>query len=362
MPYRLCRLSGQNGVRSIHTTEPLIRYFENQQTIDILHGQYKQLLEHSADLRAQLALQYPDGRVISSALPSTETNNPRIYSILLLAGLAGLGLGVGIALLQENLVGGFLTEAQLSSVAKIPVAGTVPLHLTSESLHAVPDILHLAPLSMFAESLRRVRAVVDQHLSRTYVSQSRAVSSQGKVIAVGSSVHGEGNTTIAYSLARTYAQAGKRTLLIDGNLRFPEVHYNLGVHSEVGLIDYLLGEKSKSALASLILPDKQDGLSILVGSYPPDIPTDQLISGAAFEHLMKVAIENFDIVILDTPPILPIVDGLYLLRHADILLFLVRWSSTAQSCTRRALDRISQAQKPNMPILGLINQNSQPSF
>src|SRR5690606_16241462 len=129
------------------------------------------------------------------------------------------------------------------------------------------------------------------------------------------SVPGEGKTTIALSLARAYAQAGKKTLIVDCDLRHPALHTHLGIAPEAGLFDYLAGRGEAGTLASTILRDNDTGLSVLVGSKRSDIPTDQLIAGNAFARLIGAAAENFEMVILDTPPVLPVVDGLYLSQY-----------------------------------------------
>ena len=93
-----------------------------------------------------------------------------------------------------------------------------------------------------------------------------------------------------------------------------------------------------------------------MGSKRSDIPTDQLITSEAFARLIAAAVKNFEVVILDTPPVLPVVDGLYLSQYADAVVFVVRWSSTAQAEVRNALGRLDQAKNPEAPMLAILNQ------
>ncbi|WMT86757.1 Wzz/FepE/Etk N-terminal domain-containing protein [Pelagibacterium sp. 26DY04] len=344
--------------------EALTRLYQYQQSADLARNQYQSLLAQSADLQVQAELQIADSRIVSPALPPSEASFPNTRLILALSGLAGLGFGVGLAVIYENFLGGFTSESQLHLVTRLPVVGEIPLQKLSFDTEAAADMVITAPLSHYAESVRRARAGLDQHLRRKrFPLQSGAAGNEpeeerGQVIMVSSSVPQEGKTTLALSLARAYAQSGKSTLLIDCDLRRPAIHKNLGIEPELGLFEYLAGRAGADTLASIVLRDQDTGLSVVVGSKRSDIPTDQLITGNAFTRLIAAAVKNFDVVILDTPPVLPVVDGLYLSQYADAVLFVVRWSATAQSEVRAAISRLEQAKTPDAPVVAVLNQQA----
>jgi capsular exopolysaccharide synthesis family protein len=332
--------------------EVLTRLYEFQQSADLARNQYESLLARSGDLQVQAELQIADSRIVSRALPPSQPSFPNPPLILMLAGLGGLGLGVGLAFVYENFVGGFSSESQLGLVTRLPVVGDIPLQKLPPDARSVADTLISAPLSRYSESIRRARAGLDQHLRGMRDEKGEG----GRVIMVSSSVPQEGKTALALSLARAYAQSGSKTLLIDCDLRRPAIHKHLGVEPAVGLFEFLAARTEAETLSSIIMRDEETRLSVIVGSKRSDIPTDQLITSNAFSRLVAAAAANFEVVILDTPPVLPVVDGLYLAQYADAVLLVVRWSSTAQTEVRAALGRFDQAKKPQAPVLAVLNQ------
>ena len=173
---------------------------------------------------------------------------------------------------------------------------------------------------------------------------------------VSSAAPGEGKTTIALSLARAYALAGMSTLIIDADLRKPSIHKQLGMTASEGLLEYLANADSE--LKSIMTVDDGSGAQIVLGSRRSDVATDQLVASKTFERLVKAARGNFDVVILDTPPVGPVVDGLYLTRLVDAIVFVVKWSDTPQQEARGAVRSILGAKPDKVPVLAVLNQQA----
>lgn len=334
--------------------DQLASLFELQQSAELAQSQYRTLLARSAQLRVQSELQLSDSRLVSAALPPSEPAFPQPGIMLVLAGFFGAGAGVVFAFLFENLVGGIASEAQLEAVTGRPCLGAVPLEPLVPGTASVAALLVEAPLSPFSEAVRRVRAGLDRHLS----ARACADHGTGRVILVSSSVNAEGKSGLALALARAYAAAGKRTLIIDCDLRRPSVHTQLGVGPSIGLSDYLAGRCGAGAPSAMIVHDADTGLAALVGAHPAETPTDQLIDSASFAQLMKAARENFEIVVLDSPPVLPIADGLYLARHTTAVVMAVKWAATAQSQLRMAMARLDRAMPEGPPVFTVLTQHA----
>lgn len=335
-------------------TDLVTEIYELQQNATIARSQYQTLLSRLREVETQVDLQVADSRVVSEALPPTTPAFPNKTLILALAGLAGLGLGVGLAFLNEHYVGGFTSGAQLEAVLRTPVLTAVP-HIKPGALpgDAPPaDAPVKMPLSGYSESIRRVRAGIDQAIRR----RTDAHAQGGTVVMVCSAIPGEGKTTTALALARAYALSGQRTLLIDADMRRPSVHKLLQIESEYGLFDYLSNPADTKALSAVLSKDDISGLDVLVGAHGSNVPTDQLFASKRFSALINSARKHFDVIIIDTPPAGPVVDAIYLAQYVDYLAFVVRWASTSQNEVRTALGRLREALPPGAETALVLNQ------
>jgi polysaccharide biosynthesis transport protein len=341
----------------------LARIYQLQQNAAIARSQYETLLARVSDVEQQSNLQIADARVVSPALAPSGPSfpNPRLF--LTLAAFGALVLGVGLAFLYEHYIGGFTSEGQVASVLKLKVAASVPRQRakgSAEQAESVANQMIANPLSAYAEAVRRVRAEVDQALRRAPSQAAPEAEPDGqpagRVLMVSSAAPGEGKTTMALSLARAYAMSGRSVLLIDADLRKPSIHRHMGVEASTGLLEYLTEPKKGDGLAGIVFKEEESNLLTLVGARRSDVPTDQLIASKAFEDLIALARGHFEIVVLDTPPVGPVVDGLYLAKFADVIALVVRWASTSQQDARDAAHSLEAAKRPGAPILVILNQ------
>ena len=341
--------------------EVLTEIYSLQQSSEIARNQYQTLLLRLQELDAQASLQLPDSRVVSAALTPTLPSFPNSKLILGLSLIVSIGIGIGLAILREYFIGGFVSENQIEAVLKVPLSAIAPrqvsddLHKLASPSSSLSDLMVTAPLSLFSESVRRLRLTLDQQ-ERKNPAPKRQDADEGKIIMVSSALPAEGKSTMALSLARAYALTGKRALLIDCDLRKPSVNKHLNLEPNHDFIDYLRQDRNSATLTSLIMRDPLSNLTVLLGGRRSDVATDELVMSEKMGRILASARKHFDYVILDTPPIEPVVDGLYLSRHADMIVFVIKWASTSQSSAKRAVAALKENKNPDAGIVTLLNQ------
>lgn len=192
-------------------------------------------------------------------------------------------------------------------------------------------IVDKLPKSITAESYRSLRTNI----------QYSSIDKHVKTLVVTSSNAGEGKSTVAGNLAYTFFQSGKRVLIIDCDLRKPSLHRKFNVSNEVGLTDVLVGTSELNKVMKKI----DDNLYLLTtGTLPPN--PAEIIGSNTMENFLEECKINFDYIILDTPPILPVTDSKLLAIKADATVLVVRSEISK-------LKHVSQAFKE----LGKVNAN-----
>lgn len=331
--------------------------YELQQTAELARSQYQTLLTRLKDLEAQSFLQVADSRIISDALVPERPSFPDTRLLLALAAIGALAIGIGLAFLRENVIGGFTSDVQLASVLKMPVVSSVPKQRVPESAKgdSLADILISLPFSHFSEAIRRLQVGVDQAVRRGWGGGGQLAP----VILIGSANANEGKTTLSLSLARAYALAGKKTLLIDCDLRKPSVHVHLGMPASVKLLNYLNDGGEKIDLESIAVTDRLTKARVVIGARKVEAKGGQVITGELFGRLIRAAQSNYEVVVLDTPPVGAVVDALHLAQYANVIVIATRYATTSQRDARATLQALSDAKRDDAEIMGVISQVDQ---
>ena len=177
---------------------------------------------------------------------------------------------------------------------------------------------------------------------------------------VTSSVPAEGKSTLSLSLARVYAMTGLKVVIVDADLRKPTIANLMKLDAKVGLLEFLLDPASAKVASDFgISNDPLTKLQGILGEGRAKVPTDQLLSSPSFGAMIDKLRLSYDIVVVDTPPLLPVVDARYVAYHANAIVLPVRWAATSQSDLRAALASLRQIVGSDVTVHLALNQNEQ---
>jgi len=286
--------------------------------------------------------------VISPASPPQSKSKPKTGLILAMAMLGGIALGAGFGFLRDIMDRVFRTSAQLEAALQLPCISLVPLLNQPEQKKSQPSrggakndkefgprtisrssgmywAASSMPLSRFAESIRSIKLAIDLNPTKT----------SNKIIGITSSLPNEGKSTIAASLAQLIAHAGKQVIIVDCDLRNPSLSANLAPGAAAGIVDVLSGTRS---LEEAIWRDPETNLAFLpAAKNRPLFHTSELLSAEQTRKLFDHLREMYDYVIVDLPPLAPIVDVRAAAPLIDAFILVVEWGRTRTDVVEHAL-------------------------
>ena len=305
------------------------------------------------NIEEQIALQMPRSSIVSPAIPPIHPSFPD-RKIVLLAGMLGAMLAaLATALLREQLVGGFATSDEFYGIGGLADTVALPVSdLSSTDRRSAADEVADTPLSVFSESIRTLRAATDQALRR----MSKRGAHGAHVILVTSPCKGDGKTTTALALARSYALADQKTLLLDCDLRQPTLAAQIGLTPEAGFLEYLQDPATLQLPGAFCGRDPVTNLSLVMGAGASLGPTDGLLCSKTFQMLVDQARASFDVIIIDSPPLLAVVDGRILAMHADAVILAAKWASTGRTEAEEGLRILGNNITRALPVIGALTQ------
>ena len=329
----------EKEVELIQLSKTRVEYSSLEREMNVQQGFLMALVSRMAQENAAVNLKNPNSRVIDEALPPLRHSSPNIVMNLAAGFLGGLAAGVGLIFVVA-----FLDDRVKSA---FDIEGTIGLSV----LGVVPRIKKLDSSS----KAQAVASNVDSHVTESFRSIHSALklsdeSKNAKVIVTTSTVPGEGKSFISSNLALTFANHGERTLLLDGDLRLPNVARSLQLEDEYGLLDHI--EKGVS-LDEVIRTEVYPNLDVLPSGGKSKNPT-QVLNSAKFEAMLAELRDRYDRIVIDSPPLAAVSDVLNLLPLVDGVLYVIKFNTVKR---KTAVQNVRRLWESNTPVFGAILNN-----
>lgn len=316
----------------IRALEPLIKNYKSQlltlpekefklaeltRKVQVTRDVYSMLLNKLQEAKIAEAGKVSDAKIIDPAIPIFKPVVPRPQRDFLVSTLLGLILGIVIALLMELLDNSVKKPEQIEEIIGAPNLATIPLMEGVELTKVLGRnvdlgmITHLLPKSHYAEQFRSLRTSI----------KFVGLGNIPKNIVISSSSAKEGKTTILSNLGIAFAQIGVRTILVDTDLRNPMLHKIFDIEKDPGFVDVIMG-KCDLTEAIRTIPDIPNLYVLTSGPIPPN--PQEILTSYMTEKLINQLSDNFDVVLFDSPPILPAFDAIELSTKCDGMILVVQ--------------------------------------
>jgi capsular exopolysaccharide synthesis family protein len=294
---------------------------------------YESFLTRAAQLANVAGIQSPDASLVSLAEPPLGPSSPKRGRIVAVATILSLAIGGGIAVALERLRDGFSRPEEIEAVLGIPILCMLPAVSRKSAATRGSGPTEIA----MTASLNRLRAQI------RLLGESRP-----RLLMVTSSLPKEGKSVFAARLAQNMAAAGWRVLLLECDFCCPSLGVHLDLSNGPGLSEILSG--GRLGASDKLIRKPQPNLEVILAG---DVHNNgqEMLASRRMRALLADARARYDVVIMDTPPVLPVADALVLGQHADATLAVVQWEKTPREAV---LNTIQQLQDGGIPILGAI--------
>ncbi|MCX7954390.1 MAG: polysaccharide biosynthesis tyrosine autokinase [Bacteroidales bacterium] len=276
---------------------------------------YTYLITKRAEAGIAKASNIPDNKIIDYANEETKQLISPKYSLnYTIALLIGLMVPIIIIILLDFFNNKILDLNELEAKTLIPIIGVIGHNYKKENF-----IVNKEPKSLISESFRILRS------NMNFIFANK--DSKCNTVSVTSSISEEGKTFISLNLASSFALLGKKTLLINMDLRRPKLHEYLGVSNKTGLTNFIMEGKT---IDEIIIKTHQENLYFLPSGPIPPNPAEY-IESQRVKNIIEQLKLNFDLIIFDTPPLALVTDPFLLSQHCDMYLFIVRHNYTTKN-------------------------------
>lgn len=328
------------GVSAV-ANETQVQLRELEREAETYKNLYQTFLQRYQEAVQQQSFPVTDARVISSATAPDSPSQPRKLLMLAAFCFVGAGFGVGIGAFREFRDRFFRTGEQVRDILGLEFLGIAPLmndglrvvdNATESNPRSIRKATEVAnyvidhPLSSFAETLRSAKIAADLGISEK----------ECKVIGIVSTLPGEGKSTVSVNFAELLASQGSRVILIDADLRNPGATRAIGRHAQEGLLETLLDGKSPK---DCFLYNARTGMAFLPAVVKHRVPhSSELLSSVAMRKLLSTLSSSADYIIIDLPPLGPVVDARAMASRIDGFVYVAEWGKTARRVVRQTLE------------------------
>lgn len=271
---------------------------------------YMNLVERKTEFGIAKAGTVPDFQILQAASLPTNPISPQkgnIYTMWLIIGLvAGLVLVMVRYILQDTVV----SMREIEKLVPAPLLGVVPVY-TKERLRVARLVVDKNPKSSLSESLRAIRTNID------FLTSGK---DKKKIISVTSTVASEGKTFIAVNLSGILALSGHKVIIIDLDMRKPKLHQAFDLVNDKGMSTLLIG---RNTLDECICPSSVENISVIPAGPTPPNPSELLLRRELDDLLVQLH-ETYDIILIDSPPVGLVTDGIIIMQKADLPIYVVR--------------------------------------
>lgn len=328
------------------------RYLQLYREVEVKQQLYTALLNSYQQLRIAKAGEIGNVRIVDTAVEPIEPIKPKKLIVLILSLFVGGFIGVLIALVRNMLRSGIKDSSEIENNLDLPVYATVPRSPVQESRikllkkkKTIPVLAVKNSDDIAIESLRSMRTAI--HFALT--------SAKNNLIMISGPAPEVGKSFISTNLATILAQSDKRVLIIDADLRRGYLNKYFNHDNQPGLSEYLNGQRD---LDSIIKTTEIPNLSVITRGKSPSNPSELLSSGK-FKEFLDLISPMFDHVIIDTPPVLAVTDGIIISQYAGVNLVIARYAKTQLKELELTVNRFEQVGvKVNGIILNDIQRSS----
>lgn len=312
------------------------RYLQLFREVEVNQQLYTALLNSYQQLRVAKAGEIGNVRIVDTAVEPIAPIKPKKAQILVLALFLGAFLGTLLALLRNMLRSGVKDSSQIENELDLPVYATVPRSPVQESrIKLLKKKKHIPVLAVknsddiAIESLRSLRTAINFALA----------NAKNNIIMIAGPAPEVGKSFISTNLSAIFAQSDKRVLLIDADMRRGYLHKYFNVNTQPGLSEYLNGQNN---LSDVIHETEIKNLYMMSRGKSPANPSE-LLSSAAFSTMLEQLSSQYDHIIIDTPPVLAVTDGIIISQYSGVNLIIARHAKTQMKELEITVNRFEQA-------------------